>query len=87
MMTMNLFRLYILLLISLFTTAGSASPTDGDFVPCRKIAVSLLQECLDGRIFYNKICWKKSETAYKECVGHVRQRTLPNKFMEDRNTD
>lgn len=53
------------LLLSSFTIA---SPTENEFVPCKKIAVAMLESCLqhdDGN------CWDKSEAAYNSCRTKV----------------
>ena len=46
----------------------SASPTANEFVPCKKLAVAVLEHCLDSD---EKECWKKSKARFKSCHKNV----------------
>ncbi|WP_068547741.1 hypothetical protein [Thalassotalea crassostreae] len=51
-----------------FSSFTMASPTENEFIPCKKIAVAMLESCLqhdDGN------CWVKSETAHNSCRTKV----------------
>lgn len=47
-----------------FSVVTNASPTSNEFVPCNKLAVATLQQCLDNDA---DRCWFKSKTKYKSC--------------------
>lgn len=65
-------RWYLLLLITLTLQFASASPTDNEFTPCRKLATKTLEHCLKDNNPHNvDICWADSKTAYTSCREEI----------------
>ncbi len=63
------YRTLLLTSCMLFANSNlSASPTSNEFIPCKKLAVTVLEHCLDGN---EKECWKKSKTRFKLCRKNV----------------
>ncbi len=57
-----------LCLSSFFSLTINSSPTSNEFVPCKKLAVALLEMCLkdDGNE-----CWADSKKQYESCIKKV----------------
>ncbi len=49
-------------------SATTASPTDNEFVPCKKIAVRTLDYCLNQN---GSECWEKSKSDHDACSKDV----------------
>ncbi|OUR64620.1 hypothetical protein A9Q79_04775 [Methylophaga sp. 42_25_T18] len=51
-----------------------ASPTADEFIPCGKMAVEVLKQCLLENPYYeNDVCWQRSKDAYELCSKSVFQ--------------
>ena len=51
-----------------------ASPTSDEFIPCGKMAVEVLKQCLPENPYYqNDVCWQRSKDAYELCSESVFQ--------------
>lgn len=65
------FRSTFLIPISLLASmAVNASPTANEFVPCQKLAVAALEQCLKS----GEYCWAQSRARYDACQTSVVQR-------------
>ena len=72
-------------LMATFCCPGTAaSPTENEYDACGKLAVALLERCLDEKVHYqNHECWKGSESRYRECVTDVKQSHVPDQRKRD----
>lgn len=71
----NLALICVFLVIVSFGESGNASPTSDDFIPCHKVAVIILDKCLqDG----GSSCWSDSKASYESCRQRVIKSYLPN---------
>jgi len=51
-----------------------ASPTADEFIPCGKMAVEVLKQCLPENPYYqNDVCWQRSKDTYELCSESVFQ--------------
>lgn len=66
--------LMVLLLVMAGGVARSvvASPTSSDWMPCKKIAVAILESCLEKDMHDD--CWTQSEKGFDHCVHQVQER-------------
>ena len=73
---MSNIKVIIIVIVGLFFNASiNATPTSNEFIPCKKMAVAMLEYCLkddDGN------CWSKSKAHYESCRKDVIQRHIPN---------
>jgi len=62
-------KVILIVLVSLFfNTSINASPTSHEFIPCKKLAVAVLESCLESRY---KACWSESKEYYDSCYTEV----------------
>ena len=72
-----------LLLISIV----QASPTENEFIICKKMSVSLLERCLNKHSWYsNKSCWINSQKSFDACAKDIVYSHNP-KAQAERNED
>lgn len=65
----------VLLAVIFLGESVNASPTSDDFIPCQKMAVTILDNCLkEGE----SSCWSDSKSHYKICRQRVIQSYLPD---------
>ena len=70
------YRTLLLTSCMLFANSNlSASPTSNEFIPCKKLAVAVLEHCLDKD---KKHCWKKSKTKFQSCRKEVIESHAPH---------
>ena len=65
----------ICILILFYEASIFASPTSNEFIPCKKMAAVVLENCLmdDG-----EDCWVKSQQHYATCKKSVVEMHIPN---------
>lgn len=62
----------IIIIGLLFISLLQASPTENEFIPCKKMSVALLEGCLDKKPRHkNKSCWKMSKNSYDSCYKSI----------------
>jgi hypothetical protein len=77
-MRIKLIFLSVTIVSSFLLSFAFASPTSNEFIPCKKIAVSVLEYCLNENSYSaNDFCWTKSKEHYASCAKKVFQGHVP----------
>ncbi len=71
----NLILICVFIVIICVGESVKASPTSHDFIPCQKMAVIILDNCLKEG---GSSCWLDSKSHYKICRQRVIQSYLPD---------
>lgn len=66
--SLNVRAICLFVISSVVSSSGNASPTSNEFISCKKMAVSVLELCLNDD---DLKCWSKSKSAYKSCHKKV----------------
>ena len=75
MIVSNIKVVLIVIVGFFFNTPINASPTSNEFIPCKKLAVTMLKYCLKDN---DNNCWTKSKTSYDSCRKDVIQSHVPD---------
>ncbi|SET71421.1 hypothetical protein [Thalassotalea agarivorans] len=74
-------RILVFVLGCFVTSSVLASPTANEFVPCKKLAVKLLEHCLADDEDH---CWQRSKNAHDKCVSDVFKSHRDPAYLEAR---
>jgi hypothetical protein len=75
-------RFSLAFLLSAFYSLAIASPTSNEYLPCHKMAASMLLNCLDERPGYvNDQCWESSRHQTNVCYAEVKKSHRPDPDM------
>jgi hypothetical protein len=67
--------LYVVFLQALYISSVLASPTSSDFLPCHKMASSVLLICLDKKSGYvNNDCFNEAKQAKNVCYKEIAEK-------------